>query len=106
MSDLHNLRGMSEPLAFAFNLLDPKKKTMLVHAVIFTSYTAGDETVIHLATPEDDPRMASFINYCMSNYGKKAKDALAEAVKKGAEEVDQIERKIIELKRELKNVRP
>lgn len=96
-STLNALRGMSEPLAFTFNVLD-KGNALLVHAVIFTSYEVADgDRTIKLAAPENDPRMSEFVNYCLKNYAKEGKERLQNSLR-------EIEKEIEDRKRFLKEV--
>lgn len=103
--DLSNVRGMGEPLFFSFSVL-PKSKSLLCHAVIFSSFqVAGEDTVIHLATPEDDPRFPTFIDFAVENYGKKAKDALAKEIKRLANELNDLEIKLAQLRKMIKETK-
>ncbi len=106
MNDLTHLRGMSEPFGFTFNVLDKGRK-LLIHAVIFTSYeVADDDRIMKLPEPDCDPRMKAFLHFCMENHGKKTQDALFDLIKKRGEEIDELEKRLIHLKREIKNVHP
>lgn len=101
---MHNIRGMSEPLFFSFNV-DKETRRLLCHAVIFSSFEVSDESTIHLATPEDDPRMPVFIKYCMDNYGKKAKDALVEELRIRSAEINELEQSLKRIKTEIKQTK-
>lgn len=99
---LDHLRGMSNPLAFGFNLL--KTDRVLVHAVIFTSYEIGDDGEIKLAEPKDDPRMKLFVHYCLSNHADsklKVLEKVMDDIEKRKHELDQLEHKIKRLSKEI-----
>lgn len=102
LPDLSHLRGMSDPFFFAFNILDERADgRMIGHAVIFTSFELDKNANIKLCAPEDDPRMQHFIHYTIENYGKKAKSALAEEIKRSADNVNELQKKILSLRRQL-----
>lgn len=100
---LEDLRGMSEPFAFSFNINKRNPHgALLVHAVIFTSYEVGDnEQTIHLCTPEDDPRMGPFINFCIDNYGKSTKEKLQEHILQASRQLDHLKREFNALNKKI-----
>ncbi len=105
-NELMHLRGMSEPFGFTFNVLEKGTGNLLVHAVIFTSYEAsGDDKMITFPGPEVDPRMAAFIQFCIQNYGKEARESLQQSIKAGAQTLNEMNLKIKQLKGQLKHVK-
>ena len=80
---LADMRGMSDPMFFAFDVLDHGNR-MLCHAVIFTSYeiASGSERKLKLCSPEDEPRLRSFIKYCFDNYCSKEKQELTKELER------------------------
>src|SRR5262245_26520923 len=73
MPDISEMRGMGEPLYFSFNMANDKARTLLCHAVIFTSFVADNNRVIHLADIDDDPRMPHFCQFLWNNSLKDAR---------------------------------
>lgn len=104
--ELSNIRGMSEPHGFSFNVLD-KGRTVLVHAVVFTSYeTAADsDRSLAFPDPEKEPRMRAFVDYCIHNYGQKAKEQLEKAVDDLAHQIDERKRALNQLDHQIKKLK-
>lgn len=102
--DLDHLRGMGEPLAFEFKTLD-RGKSILIHAVIFTSYEVSDrDREIKIATPEGDPRMAAFMNFCMKNYAIEERDRIQGYIDSLVKEIADARQSVAELQDKLKKL--
>lgn len=100
---LESMRGMSDPMPFAFSLLD-KGKNVLVHAVIFTSYEAcgdSDAQIGIFPAPADDPRMGEFVKYCWRNYLKGKKDEINKQLVEVEKNIASHDAEIQRLKQEL-----
>ena len=103
LPDISHLRGMSEPFYFSFDVT--KKETVLVcHAVIFASFErlANGDGKIEICTEERDPRMQRFRHFVIDNYGKIAISALQNRILGLAQELEQRQRELVEIKREIK----
>jgi len=99
--ELKDLRGMSDPFFFAFNILDerqdkvqnmlspgsPEPTSMLCHGVIFTSYIIPGEGTMKLCDLDDDPRMRAFVKYVWSNFLKEKKHEFKKALEAAEKEL-------------------
>lgn len=103
VNELKDIRGMSEPFYFSFSV--PVKGLLdyvVAHAVIFTTFEiASNDEQLKMCQLESDPRMREFVQYVIENYGQKAKEALAQELRTRVDELDALERKLIELRHQI-----
>lgn len=66
---LADLRGMSKPYFFCFNVQE-RGNILVAHAVVFTSLILPPSTKIEFLQEGDDPRVAEFIRYINANFNK------------------------------------
>jgi len=101
--DLSGVRGLSEPYFIGFDVTK-NAATMVCHGVIFCSFEVScrSEENLRIGDLERDPRGKQFIEFILSNYGKKAVQAIKEEIIKRSAEIDALDRKLKQLRQELK----
>lgn len=107
---LKDMRGMSEPFYFSFNTGKFRTDPLIAHAVIFTSHIVADEKKeMKLAEPADDPRFGEFIRFAIGNYEKGTKeklDQLSDEISKRHRELEQLEKRIKTITKEVEREHP
>lgn len=69
LPDLSQIRGMSDPMFFTFNI-EKKSKILICHGLVFTSLVLPEDADIKLVTLDDDPRMVHLVKYVRENFLK------------------------------------
>lgn len=106
MNDITEVRGMSEPLFFAFNVKKNKGR-LIGHAICFTSFELMDgDALLKLAAEDDDPRMTHLIHFIWENHLKHKADKLKKAIEASRQEIDELDAKLDQTKQAVKDLQP
>lgn len=106
LPNLENLRGMSDPFYFSFNVL--KSGRLLCHAVIFTSFEVAANRQLKICTLDDDPRMIQFVHFIKANYEdhvKVATESVASEIKAGKELLERVRKEVAEIDLRIKQAK-
>lgn len=100
--DLSNMRGLSDPMFFEFNISKDRQR-MLVHGVIFSSFEISkySDKKIGILELDKDPRMRAFVKFVWVNYLKENRAMLKELVRIGEGKATALAAEIAELEHKM-----